>query len=76
MSVTLSSLGLDRLPRAERLEIVQALWDSIAADSGPPLLTDAQRIELERRADEDDADPDNVVAWEDVQARIQARLRP
>jgi putative addiction module component (TIGR02574 family) len=75
MSVTLSSLGLDRLPRAVRLELVQALWDSIAAESGPSLLSDAQHKELERRADEDDADPSDVVAWEDVEARIQARLR-
>lgn len=51
------------------------MWDSIVAESGPPLLSDAQRTELERRADADDADPDDVVSWKDVQARIQARLQ-
>jgi putative addiction module component (TIGR02574 family) len=75
MPATLASLGLDQLPRADRLALVQALWDSIAAE-GPPPLSDARRRELERRADEDDADPDNVIPWEDVKAYTQARFRP
>ena len=67
MSVTLASLGLDRLTRSERLELVQALWDSIAAETTPTHLTDAQRTEeLERRADEADADPDGGIPWEEV----------
>lgn len=62
MSATLASLGLDKLSRDERLALVQALWDSIAAEG--PHLTDAQRAELERRIAEDDADPDGGVPWE------------
>ena len=76
MHPTLQSLGLDQLPRADRLALVQALWDSIAAESHPPLLSDAQRRELERRAAEDDASPDEVVPWEVVKADILARLGP
>jgi putative addiction module component (TIGR02574 family) len=44
MSTVINSLGLDRLPRADRLALVQELWDSIAAE-GPPPLTTAQRQE-------------------------------
>lgn len=58
----------------ERLALVQALWDSIAAEPHPPLLSGAQRQELERRAAEDDAHPDEVVPWETVKADILARL--
>jgi putative addiction module component (TIGR02574 family) len=73
MPVTIASLGLDRLSRDERLALVQELWDSIAAESGPSLLTDAQREELRRRVAEDDANPDDVIPWEQVKAEIRAR---
>lgn len=42
----------------------------------PPTLTDAQRSELERRADEDDAAPDDAVPWEVVKAQARAKLKP
>ncbi len=74
MSATIESLGLDKLPRDERLALVQALWDSIAADG--PHLTDSQRAELERRADEDDANPDDVIPWEEVKAKARAGFKP
>jgi putative addiction module component (TIGR02574 family) len=74
MSTVLNSLGLDRLPRADRLVLVQELWDSIVAE-GPPPLTNAQRQEIERRVAEDDANPDDVIPWEQVKARTAARLR-
>lgn len=74
MSATLKSLGLDRLSRAERLALVQELWDSIAAEA-PPLLTEAQCQELDRRVAEDDASPNDVIPWEEVQARTQARFQ-
>ncbi len=46
MSVSLKSLGIDRLSVADRLILVEELWDSIAAATP---LTDAQRAELDRR---------------------------
>jgi putative addiction module component (TIGR02574 family) len=68
---TLESLGIDRLTVAERIALVQQIWDSIAADQVP--LTDAQRQELERRADDDDANPGDTVPWEQVKAEALAR---
>ena len=73
MSPTLASLGLDQLSRDERLALVQALWDSIAPEG--TLLTEAQRTELERRADEDDASPDDGVPWEQVKAQARAGFK-
>jgi putative addiction module component (TIGR02574 family) len=72
MPVSMADLGIDRLSREERLSLVQQIWDSVAAEGGS-LLTDAHRRELERRADEDDADPDGGIPWEDVKARARAR---
>jgi putative addiction module component (TIGR02574 family) len=75
VSPTFASLGLDKLSREERLALVQELWDSIAADNPRSLLTDAQRAELRRRVAEDDANPDDVIPWEQVKAEGRARMQ-
>jgi putative addiction module component (TIGR02574 family) len=75
MLPSLESLGIDQMSRDERLVLVQEIWDTIAREPEPPLLTEAQRQELERRAAEDDAAPEDVVPWEEVKARTAARLR-
>jgi len=62
-----------QLTVTERIVLAQALWDSIA-DQPRPSLSDAKRAELERRAAEDDAQPDDVVPWEKAKADILARL--
>lgn len=73
MAATLESLGIDRLSVAERIALVQQIWDSIALDSERVTLTAAQRDELARRADDDDANPDDTVLWEQVKAEALAR---
>jgi putative addiction module component (TIGR02574 family) len=75
MTASVKSLGIDRLPIDERLALVEEIWDSIAADTGAVPLTDAQRIELEKRIAEDDARPDDVTPWEQVKASTLARLK-
>jgi putative addiction module component (TIGR02574 family) len=72
---TLQSLGIDRLPREQRIALALDIWDTIAAEANQPLVTDAQRRELEKRIAEDDANPDAVVPWEQVKAQAQARIR-
>jgi putative addiction module component (TIGR02574 family) len=76
MSPILESLGIDRMSRDERIALVQAIWDTIVAESAPPLLTESQRQELQRRVAEDDTNPNDVVPWEQVKAQTQARLKP
>ena len=68
---------LFRLPIDERLELVQELWDSIAAEreNEPFPLTDAQREELARRLHETDADPDGASSWDEVRERILLRQK-
>jgi putative addiction module component (TIGR02574 family) len=63
------------MTREERLTLVQQIWDNITAEVPPPLLSEAQRRELDRRADEDDADPDGGIPWEEVKASARARVR-
>jgi len=75
MSVSIKSLGIDRLGVEDRLSLVEQIWDSIAADSAAVPLTDAQRTELDRRIADHEANPNDVVSWEEAKASIADRLK-
>jgi putative addiction module component (TIGR02574 family) len=59
-----------KLSVAERIQLVEDLWDSIAADPEGLPLTDAQKAELDRRLGEHQRDPDSAVPWEAVRERL------
>jgi len=59
----------------EQIELVEALWDNIVEWSVVPPLTDAQKVELDRRLAEHDANPDDVVPWSEVKASAFARIK-
>jgi putative addiction module component (TIGR02574 family) len=59
----------------ERIELVEALWDSLADQRALPAPTEAQCAELDRRLAEDEANPDDVVPWSEVKAEVLARIR-
>jgi len=75
MTPTLQALGLDKLSVAERIELVQDLWDSIAAEAETHPLTETQRREIDRRLAAHEANPDAAISWEQVEAEALARLR-
>ena len=56
---------LGRLSTAEKLDLLDALWESIESD---PPLTDAQRTELDRRIAHHEQHPADVLPWEQVRA--------
>ena len=64
---------LMELPLEERLDIAQRLWDS-AVPQPEIVLTDEQKALLEKRRAAFLANPDACHSWEDVKARILARL--
>jgi putative addiction module component (TIGR02574 family) len=72
MTVNLKSLEIERLSIDERLELVEALWDSIASSAA---LTDAQREELDRRLADHRQHPDDVMPWPEVKSSISARIK-
>jgi len=57
----------------ERIRLVQAILDSIAAEQVHPDLTDFQKQEIDRRIDDSEVNPDNVLTWEEVKASVKAR---
>lgn len=54
------------LPAAERVEVVQEIWESLAEHPETVALTVGQRAELEGRWQALQQDPDAGEAWEDV----------
>jgi putative addiction module component (TIGR02574 family) len=59
---------------AERLILVQDLWDSIAAEQQGFELSPERKAELSRRLAAYRADGNPGSPWEDVKARILAKL--
>jgi putative addiction module component (TIGR02574 family) len=75
MAVNLKSLGIDQLGVDERLALIEALWDSISADESAIPVTDAQRAELDRRLADHEANPNDVVSWDEVRESLNQRLK-
>jgi putative addiction module component (TIGR02574 family) len=64
-----------QLPPEERLELAHDLLDSVPAnDENLPPVTDVQLAEAKRRLAEHRRDPSTAVPWEEVRARLRARL--
>jgi len=61
------------LPLSERIELVEALWESIILDGYEPALTAAQAEELDRRLAAHEKNPDDVVPWEKVKADLESK---
>ena len=59
----------------EQIELVEALWDSIAAGGYAPPLSAAQEAELDHRLADHQANPDDVVSWSEVKAAALAKIR-
>lgn len=69
MNLSLKNLSID-----QRLQIVEDIWDSIAAEQQSLPLTQEQKIELDRRLDAFELDGENGRLAEDVLAGIRQRL--
>ncbi|MGE3913835.1 MAG: addiction module protein [Chloroflexota bacterium] len=61
-----------KLSVAERLELIDTIWNSIDTDSEDLPLTEAQRREIDRRLAQYAANPPQLSSWEEVRARIEA----
>ena len=73
MSPTLRALGIDQLSVAQRILLVEEIWDSIAEQPAEIPLTQAQRQDLQRRIAAYEANPKAGSSWEEVKARLRGR---
>jgi putative addiction module component (TIGR02574 family) len=54
----------------ERIQLVEDIWDSIAAIPESVSLTEAQKVELDRRLQDYQAHPEEGSPWETAKSRI------
>lgn len=59
------------LPVAERLQLVEDLWDSIAAEREHEPVPAAVLAELRERQARYDADPGSGIAWDEARRRLR-----
>jgi putative addiction module component (TIGR02574 family) len=59
------------LPTAERIAIVQEIWESMVESSDNVEITAAQREELERRWIDFQRNPDDGESWSDVKNSLR-----
>jgi putative addiction module component (TIGR02574 family) len=64
----LTSLSVD-----DRLRVVEAVWDSIG-DDAPITLSDPQRAELDRRMDAHEANPQDMLSWDQLLEGLRKKL--
>ncbi|HEX3896693.1 MAG TPA: addiction module protein [Rudaea sp.] len=65
---------ISKLSVAERILLVEDLWDGIVSEAPESVgLTPEQRLEVERRLREHDADPSTAHTWESVRAELFKR---
>ena len=67
-------IDIQALSPAERLELIELLWDSLTSTPEAIPFTDAQRAELDRRLDELDREGPIGIPAEEVLNRLD-RLR-
>jgi putative addiction module component (TIGR02574 family) len=71
MATALSEI--EAWPIDERVEFVQTVWDRIVDSGWQPTLSDPQKAELDRRLAALEADPKNVVTWEEITEHVRRK---
>ena len=63
-----------KLPLDARIQLIEALWDTVSEDALPP-LNDDWLAEIDRRSAEYDAGLVQPIPWEQVRADALRRLK-
>lgn len=61
------------LSKAEKLQLVEDLWDDIAANPDDIPVHDWQKDELDRRKANLVVNPKSALTWEEIVRRVRAR---
>jgi putative addiction module component (TIGR02574 family) len=76
MNPAIDMAAIKALPIDERIALAHAILDTVTEEAEAAGLTEAQKAELGRRLELYRNNPDDVVPWEEVKARVRARRRP
>lgn len=73
MDITATLKEIVSLKIEARIRLVQAIWDSIAAEQVYGDLTEQQKKDLDDRIDDYELNPDHVLTWEEIKASVKAQ---
>jgi putative addiction module component (TIGR02574 family) len=65
--------SIKHLSVAERVRLVQDIWETLQPTAEELPLTDEQRDVIDRRLEEHRRDPPSAVPWEEVRTRIEPK---
>ena len=74
-SVSIQELGLDRLSLEDRLQIAEAIWDSVVREVESSSLPEWHLTELKRRMENSEINSKVPKAWELIEAEALAKVR-
>lgn len=66
MNLTAVLKEIDAWPVDEQVELLEKVWDKLAESGWQPAVLDDLKAELDRRLDALDANPDDVLSWDQV----------
>ena len=74
MSISVHPGDFSHLSIADRMLLIDRIWESIATQTVTLPLTDEQREELDCRIEDLDQNPGNGELWEDLKKRLLSEL--
>jgi putative addiction module component (TIGR02574 family) len=72
-ATTMNSASVFDLSPAEKLQLVEDLWDDLAATPGEIPVLDWQKQELARRKANLMKNPGSGLSWEDIRQRVRSK---
>ena len=71
MNPQINYADLFKLPLAERLQLAEDLWESVAAEQEREPLSEVVVNELRERIAKYEANPEDVIPWDEVRRRLR-----
>ena len=68
------AIEIEKLNVEERLDLIEALWESLSANPSQIPVPDSHKAMLDERLDEIDAGDDAGIPWNEVLERVRKRL--
>lgn len=69
----MTATELRKLSLAERIQLLEDVWDSIAEETNAWELTPELQAELDQRLNDLETNPSGNVTWEEVKAGLRAQ---
>ena len=62
-----------QLSTAERISIIEMIWDSLDSEKGAELLTLEQQEEINRRIEKHEKGEGKTLTWDEIESRLKFR---